>query len=139
MGDVRSIEVRLSSLEDRILDRLGYREFQVFVGSTEILPKPGIIEKPLSSYNATQLQGFADSLGGQGNPITTFKLAISREFPEPIIRNFAYWRLIRDSYEATCLPVDFKITDARALVTVAVIKSVGPPPSWNDSEIWGPE
>lgn len=119
---VRQVEVDLSGVEDRVLDSLGYREFQVTIGETIIEPKPKITEKPLSSYSESQLRGFADSLGGNGNPISTFKLELSRLIDESIIRGFNYWTLTRSSYVATCLPLEMVVTDSRIKVLLGVIK-----------------
>jgi len=120
---VRAIEVKLGSLEDKILKDLGYREYNVSIGGILIEPSPLVEPKPLRGYSDSQLRGFADSLGGQGNPITLFKIHISREIDEGLIRSFNYWMLERDGFNAQCLPVEIRETDSRYLVTVGVIKS----------------
>ena len=122
---VRDVEVRLSSLEDRILDRLGYREYTLTIKDEVIDILPGVQQKNITSYSPSQLQGFADRLGGQGNPISIFNLAISREVPEATIRAFGYWTLSRDGYTAECLPLDIKVTDSRYQVLLGVIKQSG--------------
>lgn len=126
MGNtVRGIEERLGGLEDRILDRLGYREYKVFVGETLVDPPPQIIEKPLSAYSPSQLQGFVDALGGSGNPISTYRLDISRLVDEGTIRGFNYWRLERSDYVSVCLPLEIVVMDARIKVLLGVIKIEG--------------
>ncbi len=122
---LRDTAVRLASLEDRILDRLGFREYEVKVGDTILSPSPKVTQKNITSYSPDQLRGFADKLGGQGNPISIFTLDVSREVSEGVMRTFDYWTLTRESYEATCLPVDFSVGDERVKVTLAVIKQVG--------------
>lgn len=120
---VRDIEVRLTGVEDSILDKLGYREFDVSVGGTLLDPKPEVIEKPLSGYSTDQIRGFADSLGGQGNPVSTFQLFISRLVDESLISNYNYWTLTRDNLVATCLPLEIKVEDSRYVVLLGVIKN----------------
>lgn len=120
---VRDIEVRLTKLEDDILDNLGYREFNIEVNGTILNPKPEVIEKPLSGYSSDQIRGFADTLGGQGNPISTFKLMISRTIPENLITDYSYWTLTRDNLVATCLPLEISVEDSRYVVLLGVIKN----------------
>jgi hypothetical protein len=125
---VRDVEVRLASLEDKILSNLGYREYTLKIGTTSIPILPGITQKNMTSYTPAQLQGFADKLGGQGNPIAIFKLALSREIPEATVRQFAYWYLTRSGYEAKCMPIDIIVTDSRYIITLAVLKQTTPNP-----------
>ena len=125
MSNVRDTEVKLTGVEDRLLARLGYRLYDVYVGNQLVDPPPAVTEKPLSSYTGTQLQGFVDALGGNGNPITTFKLEISRLVPESILREFNYWRLERDDYVATCLPIELIVMDSRIKVLLGVVKIEG--------------
>jgi hypothetical protein len=119
---VRDIEVLFSGIEDEILEDLGYREYRVFVNNVELNPKPEIVQKPLASFSDGTIKRFIDSLGGQGNPITYYKLFISRTISEETIRVFGYWLLARGTYNATCLPVEFKVTDSRYEVLLGVIK-----------------
>jgi len=119
---VRDVEVRLASLEDRILDRLGYREYQLTIGTDVVAILPGTEQKNITSYSDEQLRGFANRLGGNGNPIGIFKLKISREVPEATVRQLKYWRLSREGYIADCLPLDIKVTDSRYEVLLGVIK-----------------
>lgn len=119
---VRDVEVRLASLEDKILEGLGYREYFILIGTTPVKILPGTTQKNQSSYTSEQLQGFADRLGGQGNPIALFKVAVSREVPESLIRSSAYWTLTRSGYTAKCLPIDIVVTDSRYVVLLGVLK-----------------
>jgi hypothetical protein len=119
---VKDLEVRLASKEDEILDRLGYREYEVKIGDTLLTVLPKITQKNITSYSDEQLRGFADRLSGRGNPISIFKLEISREVSESLIRSFEYWTLTRSDYIAECLPVDIVVNDSRYIVTLAVIK-----------------
>jgi hypothetical protein len=121
-GSVRDIEVKFATVEDNILDNLGYREYVLTVGNTEINPKPEVTQKPIQSFSDGAIRRFIDNLGGQGNPVTYFKVAISREVDESILRAFAPWRLTRGSYVANCLPVELKVTDSRYEVMLGVLK-----------------
>lgn len=120
---LRDIEVRLgANIEDAVLSRLGYREYSVTIGSTPITVLPEVNHKNITSYTQDQLSGFADRLGGNGNPISIFELKLSRVIPESTVRQFGYWILSRDGYEATCLPIDIKVEDSRYIVLLGVIK-----------------
>lgn len=123
---VRDIQVRLGGqVEDNILGRLGYREFTVSIGGTELTYPPAIKQMNLKAYSDSQLRGFADALGGQGNPIAYFEVRVSRLEPESLIRSFVYWVLTREGFQAECLPVDIRVNDDRYVVTLAVIKQNG--------------
>lgn len=124
---VREIEVTFAGIEDEILDDLGYREYTITIDGIELTPKPEVIQKPLQAFSDGQIRRFIDNLGGQGNPITYFQVNVSRTITESTIRNFSYWVLTRDSYVATCLPVQFKVTDSRYEVLLGVIKQEGEP------------
>lgn len=128
MGNVRRIEVKLASLQDRILGKLGYREYSLSISGTQVDILPGITQKNITSYSPDQLSGFADRLGGQGNPISIFRLELSREVPESLVRQFGYWILSRDGYVADCLPLDIQVTDSRYIVLLGVIKQTANQP-----------
>lgn len=121
---VRAIEVDLASLEDKILDSLGYREFTVVVGTTVISPNPEVIDTPKKSLSTAVYQSYIQTLGNNGNPTNFFKVTISREVDESIIRQPKYWRLTRENYVAECLPVEIVVQDSRYLVMLAVIKRI---------------
>lgn len=121
---VRSIEVELASLEDEILDSLGYREFTVTVGSTVISPNPEVVDTPKKNLSTAVYQGYLQTLGNNGHPTNFFKVTISREVAESVIRQAKYWRLTRESYSAECLPVEIVVQDSRYLVMLAVIKRI---------------
>jgi hypothetical protein len=122
MTSVRQVEVNASVLEDNILDSLGYREYSVLVGETPLTPKPEVVHKPLKSFSDSQIRNFIDQLGGQGNPISYFGVAVSRAISEATIRSLDYWSVTRDGYQATCLPVSIEVTDSRYNVILAVLK-----------------
>lgn len=119
---VRDIEVRLASVEDTLLSRLGYREYTVRVGNTTLEIAPEVIQKSLKAYSDDQLRKFIQSLGSRGNPIAYFEVAVSREIGEPLVRSMDYWYLSRDGYQATCLPCDIQVDDSRYLLVLGVIK-----------------
>lgn len=121
---VRPIEVQLASLEDDILDSLGYREFTVEVGSTVISPNPEVVDTPKKNIPTAAYQGYLQVLGGNGHPTNFFNIAISREVPEATIRQAEYWTLTRDTYVAQGLPVEIVVQDSRYLVMVAIIKRI---------------
>lgn len=121
-SSVRDIEVLFGGIEDTILDSLGYREYEVTIGANTVTPRPEVINKPLQAFSDGQIRQFIDSLGGQGNPIAYFKVIIARTFLEAIVRDFAYWTLTRETYEAQCLPVQIKVTDSRYEVLLGVLK-----------------
>jgi hypothetical protein len=119
---IRNLEVRLTRLEDNILGRFGYREYVVEVGNTALDPVPEVVQKSLSAYSETKLSGFINALGGQGNPISFYELAVSRLIAESTIRQFSYWKLTRDGIVSECLPVSITVEDARYKVILATIK-----------------
>jgi hypothetical protein len=122
MGSVRDIEVRFGSVEDNILNRLGYREYTLTVGNYEVNPLPEVVQKPIQAFSDSQVRRFIDNLGGQGNPITFYKVTISREVPEANLREYVLWTLTRGSYVAECLPVEFTVSDSRYTVILGVLK-----------------
>jgi len=119
---VRDLEVRLTRLEDNILGRLGYREYQVKVGNLTLDPQPEVVQKSLAAYSETKLASFIQALGRRGNPISYYELEVSRLVPEATIRSYQYWNLTRDGYVSECLPVSITTTDARYRVILAAIK-----------------
>jgi hypothetical protein len=125
---VRDIEVKLTSLEDNILNNLGYREYTIAIGATELTIKPEVIQKSIRGYSDGQMQRFIDAMGGQGNPIAFFQIALSRDISESLVRQYDYWTLIRDGLVAKGLLVDLIVEDARYIATVGVIKISGEMP-----------
>jgi len=119
---VRDLEVRLTRLEDSILGRLGYREYEVKVGNQLLDPQPEVVQKSVASYSETKLASFINALGGRGNPISYFELEVSRLVPEAVVRSYQYWSLKRDGFVSECLPVSITTTDARHRVILAAIK-----------------
>lgn len=119
---IRDLEVKLTRLEDNILDRFGYREYTVEVGLDTLDPVPEVVQKSLSAYSETKLASFIQALGGQGNPISFYELAISRLISESVVRQFSYWKLTRDGIISECLPVSITVEDARYKVVLATIK-----------------
>lgn len=119
---VRVIEVDLTKVEDDILRDLGYRETQVQVGTDTIDPPPEVTEIPMGKISVERMHGYVNRLGGNGNPTNIFQVTISRLVDEAIIRQQAYWTLTRDTWIATCLPVELHVDDSRYNLTLAVIK-----------------
>lgn len=124
MATVREIEVTLATLEDNILDSLGYREYTVKVGSIGITPNPEVTDVPKDKLGTATYQGYVQALGNNGNPTNFFKLVISREVAESTIRQAKYWTITRESYKAECLPVEIRVQDSRYVVVLAVIKRI---------------
>jgi len=122
---VRDIEVKLASLEDNILNNLGYREYAIAIGATELTIKPEVIQKSIRAYSDGQMQRFINAMGGQGNPIAFFQIALSRDISEALVRQYDYWTLTRDGLVAKGLLVDLIVEDARYIATVGVIKISG--------------
>lgn len=122
MVSVRQIEIDLTRVEDNVLGSLGYREYSVVVNNTTLDPVPEVIQKTSTSFSDEDVNKFIQAMGGRGNPSIFFKLTISRLIPEALLRTNNYWTLERDGYVAECLPVDFKVEDARYIVILGVVK-----------------
>jgi len=123
MSTVRNIEVKLASLEDRILGGLGYREFTVSVNGTILNPVPQVKQITTTDYASRDLaEAFDKIVGGNGSPRGFYQLFISRDIPEDLLRSFNYWTLSRGSYTATCLVINYKILDSRILVNLGITK-----------------
>lgn len=119
---IRDIEVRLTGLEDGLLEKFGYREFGVRIGTTELEILPQVKERDVSSFSPTQLTAFANSLGSSGNPTTYFELTVSRLIDSDLIRSFDYWYLVKEGIEIKCMPVSLVETDSRYIVILGVLK-----------------
>lgn len=122
MAGIRDVEVRFSGTEDQILERLGYREYEVRVDGVLLEPKPEVIHKAPTSYTSGRYMMFIDKLGGKGNPLGFYEVAISRLLPEDVVRSYKYWEVKRGDYIARCSPVSFEVTDSRFNVILAVVK-----------------
>lgn len=119
---IRDIEVRLTGLEDNLLDKFGYREFGVRIGTTPLTILPQIEEKDINSFTPQQLTNFANAMGNSGNPTTYFKLTLSRLIDETLVRGFDYWYLTKNDIEIKCMPVSLTETDSRYIVILGVLK-----------------
>lgn len=126
---LRDTEVKLASLEDQILGKLGYREYTVKIGNSVVSPDPAIALRSHLRFSEDQIKGWTLKLNQgsnsstSGNTITLYELKISREVPETTIRKQDYWYLKRGKNTIKCSMLSLDIKDSRYIVILGVIKS----------------
>lgn len=121
---VRRVEVRLTNTEDKVLQRLGYREYEVSILTTPptvVSPPPKVTNTNQSQLGPDQLESFLQ-MGGYGNVSSLYTVEISRLFPEALVRGPYYWQVSRDGYVARCLLVSVQTLDSRYRVILGVLK-----------------
>lgn len=123
---VREIEARLAgSVEDKVSQRLGYRESRVWLPSlsgrgAEVEPRPIVKELSGSEARRNYAEGLLEGLGGGFRPTTLLEVAIPRTYPPETVRTEGVWHLQSEGEpEIQCIPLSIRRTDARWVVTLA--------------------
>jgi len=117
---VRDIEARLAgSVEDRVSQRLGYRETEVrllqhdMMTLLTITPRPAVTElTPAAANRRMGSQLLMDA--SPDRPITLFLVEIPRTYSAEIIRGDVNWFIQTDGEEElACYPLSITRKDAR--------------------------
>lgn len=113
---VRQTEARLAGdVEDKILQRLGYREYEITLPNGEIVtPRPKTSE--LSSQQASRAfsEQILNELSGSHRPATIWKVEIPRTYPPSKIRTEGVWVVTPDEeMSVSCYPLTIERYDAR--------------------------
>lgn len=125
MTTVREIEARLASeVEDGVLSRLGYREFEVIPpNGVAIVPRPQVKQVDLVNPKNQYVEGLLQNAGIY-RATAVFELLISRVVAKSVVTQFGTWTLTHDEdgSPVTCQLLDLKIQDARWKLLLAVIR-----------------
>lgn len=106
---VREIEARLAGqVEDKVLERLGYRECTVILpDGTEVQPRPSVKELTAAQAKQQVAEQILTTISEGYRPVTLFQVGIPRTYPPAQVRAEGVWKLHLDDEEPT---------DARALL-----------------------
>lgn len=119
MATVREIEARLASqVEDKVLERLGYREYSILtpLGET-ITPRPEVGEMSASQVKRQFGEQILTELATANRPATVWKVAIPRTYTPSQIRIEGVWQVHPDNELAVdCYPLSIERYDARWVV-----------------------
>jgi hypothetical protein len=116
---VREIEARLAgSIEDRVSQRLGYREQSVRLPGGQIVePRPLVKELNANQQKAKFSEQILTELSGSYRPATIWEVKIPRTYPPELIRVEGVWAIQSDGEQAVdCYPLSILRTDARWVV-----------------------
>lgn len=126
MGNLRKLEVRLGqNVEDRLLQRLGYREYLVTAPSgDEISPRPRVEQIDINRISETLAAELLRMSPDARMPNALYKVYLSRNFDYAEFTEGGTWLLQRDDWdEATsCAIFHHQEKDARIELTLGVLK-----------------
>lgn len=119
---VREIEARLAStVEDKVLQRLGYREAEVNLPDlTVVQPRPPVRELTQGQARQRVAEQVLTSLTEGYRPVTLFEVLVPRTYPPSQVRAEGVWRVHLDGEEPTdCKALLIQRGDARWSVILA--------------------
>lgn len=124
---VRQIEAELAStVEDQVLQDLGYREYAVTVPDFGLVePRPEVKQINLAGASTNQLNVYVSELGNNRLPVAVYRVLLPRLVPESAIKSKRLWLLKHDSWQN---PTEVKAVaiarqDSRWQVDLAVVKT----------------
>jgi hypothetical protein len=72
----------------------------------------------------SQVSKYLTAMGpGSGMPNAIFKIEVSRNVPEDLVRSRDTWTVSRGSRVSTCKLIDLLVTDTRFVAIVGVMKT----------------
>lgn len=119
MSSVREIEARLAGqVEDKVLERLGYREYKIVTPLGEIIePRPDVSEMTTHAVKRQFGEQILTELATGNRPATIWKVAIPRTYTPQQIRIEGVWQVHPDDELAVdCYPLTIERFDARWVV-----------------------
>lgn len=125
---LREIEAGLAStIEDKLLERLGYRELAVVLPTGELVePRPKSKELSAVEQKNRFSQQILQELGGSYRPATIWKVDIPRTYPPNTVRIEGVWVVQADGEQATdCYPLSIERDDARWTVYLTPQRRTG--------------
>jgi len=133
MGNLRKLEVRLGqNLEDKLNQKLGYREYAVIPPSgVSIEPRPLVEQIDLNRVSSTLATSLIQSAQGEsgldaGIPNALYKVHLSRNFSYEEFTQGGTWQIQRDDWQdpTSCYIAHHRETDARIELILGVLKFV---------------
>lgn len=126
MGNLRRLEVRLGqSLDDRLNQKLGYREYRVTPPSgVPIEPRPLVVQIDMNRINETMAGYLLQMSPDSRMPNALYKVHVSRNFSYAEFTQGGSWFIQRDDWtEPTETAIVHHVEkDARIELTLAVLK-----------------
>ena len=119
---VREIEARLASqVEDKVLERLGYREAEVTLPDrTVVQPRPPVRELTQAQAKQKVAEQILTSLTEGYRPVTLFEVLVPRTYPPSQVRAEGVWGISLDGEDPTdCKALLIHRGDARWSVILA--------------------
>ena len=120
---VRELEARLArDVEDKVLERLGYRETQIWLPSGELItPLPEVTEHQSSDRLKGKLPPqVLTELESASRPLTIYEVKVPRTWDASEIRAEGVWRLqSTQQLQISCYPITIDRKDARWIVYLA--------------------
>jgi len=120
---VRDLEARLArDVEDKLLERLGYRETDIWLPSGAIIdPRAQVTEHPSDSAlkNSLPSQVLVE-LGRASRPMTLYEVRLPRTWSAAEIRAEGAWGLQTEGQgRVSCYPLSIDRKDARWIIFLA--------------------
>ena len=116
---VREIEARLArDIEDKVLQRLGYRETEVLLpGGEPIDPRPPVLELTPQQSNRRFGEQVLKELSGAYRPAIIWEVRIPRTYAPEQVRVEGTWEVKPDGENGTvCIPLSIQRGDSRWVV-----------------------
>lgn len=123
--NLRQLETDLGQqVEDKLAQALGYREYTVLIGETELSPSPEVTEIDTRDLSEAQVTKYLSALGvGAKLPSAMYQVLVSRNVSEDLVRSRASWTITRSTRASVCKLVGLTVTDTRFKAILAVLKS----------------
>ena len=125
---LREIEAGLAStIEDKVLERLGYRELAVVLPTGEVVePRPKAQELSAADQKNKFSQQILQELGGSFRPATIWKVEIPRTYRPDQVRIEGVWTVQPDGERVMdCYPLSIERHDARWTVYLTPQRRTG--------------
>lgn len=127
MSALRGVQIDLEvSVEDRVNQLLGFREFDVQIPQFGTLnPRPRVDQVSPKRYSEASIAKFIDLMGTGGVPNALYEVRLSRQVPESAINVGGHWLLKRDDGDSwvECMLLQVVLKDSRWLITLGVLKT----------------
>ena len=125
---LREIEATLAStIEDKVLERLGYRELAVLLPTGELIdPRPKAREMTAAEQKNRFSQQILEDLGGSFRPATIWVVEIPRTYTPDQVRIEGVWTVQPDDEKVMdCYPLSIEKHDARWTVYLTPQRRTG--------------